>query len=128
MSVKDLFQRKAEMIFHADAAIVLPGGIGTLDELLEVAAGNDYNVYSKEEAPVIPIILLNTEGFYDGMKLQFDTCVRHGFVDPKRLDFFYMADTAEATLELLNNLDAQGPHKAGEYTSYKQATPSTGPV
>jgi uncharacterized protein (TIGR00730 family) len=59
MLVKDMHERKRLMISGTDAVIALPGGIGTLEELSEVITLKQLGQYLK------PIIILNTNGFYD---------------------------------------------------------------
>lgn len=57
--VADMHSRKKIMYDLCDAAIILPGGYGTLDEMFEMLTWNTLNIHNKK------IILLNTAGFYD---------------------------------------------------------------
>ena len=57
--VADMHVRKKMLYEKADAAIILPGGFGTLDELFEMLTWNQLSIHSKE------IYILNTAGFYD---------------------------------------------------------------
>lgn len=57
--VEDMHTRKKMMYEKADAAIILPGGYGTLDEFFEMLTWNNLNIHNK------PIFLLNTHGYYD---------------------------------------------------------------
>ena len=59
--VQDMVERKQMMIKLSDAFVVLPGGIGTFEELFEVWTGNHIKAFTK------PIVLVNLEGFYDGL-------------------------------------------------------------
>ncbi len=59
--VEDMHIRKHLLYQKCDAAIILPGGYGTLDELFEVLTWNQLKIHSK------PIFLLNTDGFYDSL-------------------------------------------------------------
>jgi uncharacterized protein (TIGR00730 family) len=61
---KTLGERKAVMLERSDAIIVLVGGIGTLDELTEILEFKKQNHHNK------PIVVLNTDGFYDGLYAQ----------------------------------------------------------
>ena len=54
-----LLDRKDEFMFRSDAFIVLPGGVGSLDELAEIMASNQLGIFNK------PVGILNTEGYYD---------------------------------------------------------------
>jgi len=67
--VQNMVKRKEMMIELSDAFVVLPGGIGTFEELFEVWTGNHIRAYTK------PIILVNLEEFYDGL-LSFANEVR----------------------------------------------------
>ncbi len=60
MLVKDMHERKRLMILNTDAVIALPGGIGTLEELSEAITLKQLGQYKN------PIIILNTNGFYNG--------------------------------------------------------------
>jgi uncharacterized protein (TIGR00730 family) len=57
--VEDMHIRKKMLYEKCDAAIILPGGFGTLDELFEMLTWNQLSIHSKE------IYILNTAGFYD---------------------------------------------------------------
>ena len=57
--VEDMHMRKKMLYEKCDAAIILPGGFGTLDELFEMLTWNQLSIHSKE------IYILNTAGFYD---------------------------------------------------------------
>ncbi len=66
---KDIFSRKANMYSLCDAVVVLPVVFGTLDELTEILACKTLGIYNK------PIVILNTEGFYDSLLRFFDEIV-----------------------------------------------------
>ncbi|HEY1112658.1 MAG TPA: TIGR00730 family Rossman fold protein [Chitinophagaceae bacterium] len=57
--VEDMHVRKRKMYELCDAAIILPGGFGTLDELFEMLTWNQLSIHDKQ------IFILNSEGFYD---------------------------------------------------------------
>jgi uncharacterized protein (TIGR00730 family) len=59
MVVEDMHQRKRKMYELCDAAIILPGGFGTLDELFEILTWNQLSIHDKK------IFILNSAGFYD---------------------------------------------------------------
>src|SRR5471030_3325090 len=69
--------RKALIGQRADAFIALPGGFGTLEELFEVLAWHTLKLHAK------PILLLNTNGFYDALLAFLDHCVEEGMLKPK---------------------------------------------
>ncbi len=71
---KDLFERKQEFFNHSDAFIVLPGGVGSLDELTEVLVSNQLGIINK------PVGILNTNNYYDSFFKWYDHSVKSGFV------------------------------------------------
>ena len=72
--VGDMHSRKKIMYDRCDAAIVLPGGYGTLDEMFEMLTWNTLNIHNKK------IILLNTAGFYDHLLGHIRQLQQHGFL------------------------------------------------
>jgi len=67
-----MHQRKARMAELADAFLILPGGYGTLEELLEVVTWAQLRLHAK------PVILINTAGYWDGLLQFLDTRLRRG--------------------------------------------------
>ena len=59
--VETMHERKRMMFDLCDAAIILPGGFGTLDELFEMITWNNLNIHNKQ------IVLINTNGYYDAL-------------------------------------------------------------
>ena len=78
--VEDLFERKSLMIELADAFVALPGGIGTLDELLEVMAWRQLGCIDK------PIALLNVTGFFDPWLALLRGIVAEGFLEDAEVE------------------------------------------
>ncbi|MGN0709696.1 MAG: TIGR00730 family Rossman fold protein [Anaerovoracaceae bacterium] len=90
-----LSERKDRMIEMADAFLVLPGGIGTLDELFQVLAMNVIGESAK------PVIIYNFEGFYDGIISALDGMWDEGFLYKKTSDLF----TVVKDLKDIDDLD-----------------------
>jgi len=88
-------ERKQLMLEMSDAFIVLPGGLGTFDEFFEVAVEAQLNVHHK------PIIVVNVNGYYDALDAMLHATVAAGFAKEKILKLYYLADGAEAALEIL---------------------------
>ncbi|CAA2992142.1 cytokinin riboside 5 -monophosphate phosphoribohydrolase LOG7 [Olea europaea subsp. europaea] len=88
-TVSDMHQRKAEMARQADAFIALPGGYGTLEELLEVITWAQLGIHRK------PVGLLNVEGFYNSLLSFIDKAVDEGFVSPTARRIIVSAPTAK---------------------------------
>lgn len=122
--VETLFQRKEKMLFDADILLVLPGGLGTLDEGAEGMAANDIQSYIDDTAPLKPIIILNLldeDGipYYRGLKILLEDMVRNGAMDPARMKMFHFVDSVEDAKALMDNFAAQGfPPVASVKTGY----------
>ncbi|KAL9675755.1 hypothetical protein QQ045_003961 [Rhodiola kirilowii] len=100
MAVADMHQRKAEMAKHSDAFIALPGGYGTLEELLEVITWAQLGIHDK------PVGLLNVDGYYNFLLSFIDKAVEEGFVSPSARHIIVSAPTAH---ELVKNLEDYVP-------------------
>ncbi len=72
--VKTMHARKARMVHLADAFLILPGGYGTFDELMEIVTWKQLRLHSK------PCVLINTAGYWDGLLAFLDTAVEAGFL------------------------------------------------
>lgn len=103
IEVEDLFQRKSSMIFHSDAAISLPGGIGTFDEFFEVLAYNDLNRYMRPDAAIIPMIAVNIDGHFNGVKALLQKAKETGFMDPQMMDIIRWAKCSSHALEIFDD-------------------------
>ena len=88
--------RKALIGEKADAFVALPGGFGTFEELFEVLAWHTLKIHTK------PILLLNTNGFYDKLLIFLDHCVTEGMLKPKSRELLLAVNTVEDVLELLS--------------------------
>ncbi|KFK24778.1 hypothetical protein AALP_AA8G023600, partial [Arabis alpina] len=101
--VADMHQRKAEMAKHSDAFIALPGGYGTLEELLEVITWAQLGIHDK------PVGLLNVDGYYNALLSFIDKAVEEGFILPTSRHIIISAPTAK---ELFKKLEEYVPqHK-----------------
>ncbi|RAL51734.1 unnamed protein product [Cuscuta campestris] len=94
-AVSDMHQRKAEMARQADAFIALPGGYGTLEELLEVITWAQLGIHKK------PVGLLNVEGFYNSLLCFIDKAVDEGFISPIARRIIVSAPTAKQLVQEL---------------------------
>lgn len=91
-AVGSMHQRKAEMARESDAFIALPGGYGTLEELLEVITWAQLRIHHK------PVGLLNVDGYYDSLLAFIDKAVHEGFVSPPARRIIVAAPTASDLL------------------------------
>lgn len=94
--VKDMHERKATMAALSDGFIVLPGGIGTLEELFESLTWLQLNLHQK------PIGVINTDHFYDGLFHFLDNTVAHGFLQPHHRALLLQAPDAEGAFKLIS--------------------------
>jgi uncharacterized protein (TIGR00730 family) len=85
-----MLSRKALMIEKSDAFLTLPGGLGTLDELFEVWTTGSLAIHRK------PMVLVNTDGFYDGLLTWLRTLADAHFVRPQALADLIVVDTLDA--------------------------------
>lgn len=74
--VRSMHERKALMYRLSDAFVTLPGGMGTLDELMEISTWAKLDLHSK------PVLVLNSGGFFDGLLGLLDHAVREGMMSP----------------------------------------------
>jgi uncharacterized protein (TIGR00730 family) len=92
-SVGTMHQRKARMVALADAFLILPGGYGTLDEMLEIITWSQLRLHSK------PCILINTLGYWDAFLDFLNQSVAAGFLKPENRALLLVAATAEDALK-----------------------------
>ncbi|KAJ7957855.1 Cytokinin riboside 5'-monophosphate phosphoribohydrolase [Quillaja saponaria] len=88
-AVSGMHQRKAEMARQADAFLALPGGYGTLEELLEVITWAQLGIHDK------PVGLLNVDGYYNSLLSFIDKAVEEGFITPAARHIIVSAQTAQ---------------------------------
>ena len=90
-----MHERKKVMLMNADAVVVLPGGAGSLDELFEVLTWRQLGLHDK------PILILNTEGYWDPLLTLVDHVIAQGFADPSRGGFLTVVDTPGSAMAAL---------------------------
>lgn len=92
--VATMHQRKARMVKLADAFLMLPGGYGTLDEMMEIVTWKQLRLHAK------PCILINTAGYWDGLLAFLDRAVDAGFLKPENRRLLDVTATAEEAVGL----------------------------
>lgn len=90
--------RKAVMAEYADAFITLPGGLGTLEEIMEIATWRQ--LYQHEK----PMIILNNNGYYDRLIDHLKYTTEQGFMKEEDLARLVVCDTVSDAVDLLNSL------------------------
>ena len=98
--VSSMHARKQMMVERSDAFIILPGGIGTLDELFEIITWRQLKLHDK------PVVIVNVAGFWDPLLTLFSHIEATGFMSKPNLEgsaraLFAVVDTVEALLPLL---------------------------
>jgi uncharacterized protein (TIGR00730 family) len=93
--VPTMHARKARMVKLADAFLILPGGYGTLDELMEIVTWAQLKLHAK------PCVLINTAGYWSGLLEFLDTAVEEGFLKAKNRALLRVAGNAAEALEML---------------------------
>ena len=99
--VQTMHERKARMAELADAFLVLPGGYGTLEELLEVVTWAQLRLHSK------PCILINTVGYWDGLLAFLDKAVEAGFLKKKNRELLRVAANSDEAVGMVVQDDAE---------------------
>jgi uncharacterized protein (TIGR00730 family) len=93
--VRTMHERKALMNDLAEGFVALPGGIGTLDEIVEMFTWTQLGIHRK------PCAFLNVQGYYDGLLAFLRHAVGQGFLQQRQYDELIVADGVEALLERL---------------------------
>jgi len=88
--VATMHQRKALMAQRSDAFVVLPGGYGTLDELCEMLTWDQLGIHAK------PIVVVNLEGFFDGLLAQLARAIEDGLLRPEHRALLVVVDGIDA--------------------------------
>lgn len=90
----DMHSRQQMMAEMSDAGIVLAGGLGTLAELSELITWKQLGIHLK------PIVLLNTDGYYDELLAFLDKGMRENFLGREHMATFVVASTPQEALDL----------------------------
>ena len=94
--IDSMHERKAMMYDAADAFIILPGGLGTLDETMEIITWRQLGLHQK------PIIIVNLNGYWDSMLIMFQNIIDQGFMHHGHTGHF---DQVEDLDSLMDKLD-----------------------
>lgn len=89
IEVETMHERKQKMAALSDAVIALPGGCGTLEELLEIITWKQLGLYLN------PIVILNVKGYYDPLLEMFSRAAEEHFMGVRHMDIWCVAHTAK---------------------------------
>jgi uncharacterized protein (TIGR00730 family) len=103
--VGSMHERKALMEQLADGFVALPGGFGTIDEIIEIATWAQLGLHRK------PFGLLDVAGYYEPLVTFFDRAVAEGFLRPQHRDMLQVAAHAGALLDALESWEPPTVHK-----------------
>jgi uncharacterized protein (TIGR00730 family) len=93
--VETMHERKMAMFERADAFVVLPGGIGTLEELFEILSWRTLALHAK------PMVVVEAEGYWDPLKELIERCVAAHFARPELHDHIRFVATVDGVLPTL---------------------------
>lgn len=95
IETQTMHERKQMMADMSDGVIALPGGCGTLEELLEIITWKQLGLYLN------PIVILNIDGYYDHLLSQLRKAISENFMREIHGDIWKVATTPEEAIELL---------------------------
>ncbi len=95
--VETMHQRKAALLDNCKAVIALPGGTGTLDELIDVMSLKKLGLFMQ------PIIIVNVNGFYDLLISFFDKMVEEKMIRLEHLQLYQVVNSSSEVVEAINN-------------------------
>lgn len=98
VEVETMHERKQLMADLSDAVIALPGGCGTLEELLEIITWKQLGLYLN------PIVVLNTNGFFDPLLAMLERAIDENFMRRQHGDIWHVAQTPEEAVELIHTV------------------------
>lgn len=93
VEVEDMHRRKQRMAELSDAAIALPGGCGTLEELLEIITWKQLGLYLN------PVVILNTKHYFDPLLEMLRRAVDEQFMSPRHAAMWAVVDTPAEAIE-----------------------------
>lgn len=98
IEVETMHERKQKMADLSDAVIALPGGCGTLEELLEIITWKQLGLYLK------PIVILNTNHYFDPLIEMLQRAVDEQFMRPQHQTMWGVAQTPEEAVDLIYSM------------------------
>lgn len=108
IETKDMHERKQLMADMSDGVIALPGGCGTLEELLEIITWKQLGLYLK------PIVILNINHFYDPLLQMLQQAIDQHFMREEHKNIWHVAETPEEAVNLVYTI----PHWSKEIRKF----------
>ncbi|VVB55943.1 putative lysine decarboxylase [uncultured archaeon] len=91
----NLRDRKEIIESKSDAFIALPGGFGTLEEIIEILTLKQLQLHNK------PIVFINTNRYYDNLIAQFETGYQENFAKKEYKELYYVSESADAAIDYI---------------------------
>lgn len=107
--VDSMHTRKRMMVERSDAFVILPGGIGTLDETFEILSWRQLGLHTK------PVVIFNKDGFWDSLIDLMDHLVAHGFAPRENYLSYKVAHDVDEMFTALMTPVAPGPDLAAKW-------------
>ncbi|MDE2647141.1 MAG: TIGR00730 family Rossman fold protein [Paracoccaceae bacterium] len=92
---ENMHERKKVMFMNSDFVVILPGGLGTLDEFFEILTWKQLGLHEKK------IIIININGFWDKLIELLDNLVKSEFADLSIKDYFYVVKSVDELLSTI---------------------------
>lgn len=103
--VETMHERKKMMYELCEAAVILPGGLGTMDELFEIVTWNQLSIHDKI------IVLLNADGYYNNLIAQLQKMQHEGFLYTPWNESFFIIEDPQALVSLMDEGTRQSRHE-----------------
>lgn len=98
VEVESMHERKKMMADLSDAVIALPGGCGTLEELLEIITWKQLGLYLN------PVVILNVKGYFDPLLAMLQRAVEENFMRTQHGSIWHVAKTVREAVELVHTV------------------------
>lgn len=96
--VDTMHERKSKFLENIDAVIALPGGCGTLDELIEAITLKKLGIFLK------PIVIINCQGFFNPLIQMLERCVDQNFMDKRHLKMWNVVDKTNNIVDIIRDI------------------------
>ena len=93
----NLRHRKEIIESKSEAFVALPGGFGTLEEILEMLTMKQLQLHNK------PIVFINTNSYYDNLMAQFETGYQENFAKKEYRELYYISKSADAAIDYIKH-------------------------
>ncbi|MBO31864.1 MAG: TIGR00730 family Rossman fold protein [Rhodospirillales bacterium] len=97
IAVESMHERKNAMFMRSDAFVILPGGLGTLDECLEIITWKQLQLHAK------PIVILDVDGYWKTLRTLIEGVIDGGFAHPKARDLFVIVSSVDEIFTAIAN-------------------------